>query len=268
MNVSPTTTTQGPPADLADYPAEHLPFVTALCPTFRHPSLLQNSLSLWNSQEYPANRRELVILDDDPTFESQRGPGFVLHAFSTRFPSLPEKYNYLLSLADERTEIFLVWEDDDIYLPGYIWSHVRALWHAEFSKPSIVYSDYTGRIAEEPAGGRFHASIAFRRSLIERIGGWPITKRADFDQQLIANLLRHAQGVADPAQQRPLQYVYGWRTGHAHCQTTMRSPDDETWYDRAEQAYAKVPFQGKLVPRLDNRTLRILQYLNVYNSFQ
>ncbi|MFN5051754.1 MAG: hypothetical protein ACK5L2_08890 [Planctomyces sp.] len=41
---------------------------------------------------------------------------------------------------------------------------------------------YTGRLEQEDATGRFHASLAFRREIFDRIGGWPLTKRGDFDK--------------------------------------------------------------------------------------
>jgi hypothetical protein len=66
-----------------------------------------------------------------------------------------------------------------------------------WSKPSFVLSSYTGRLEQEDATGRFHASLAFRREIFDRIGGWPLTKRGDFDQQLIARL--HAiEAPGDP----------------------------------------------------------------------
>jgi hypothetical protein len=244
-----------------------VPFVAALCPTFRHPNLLANSLALWLAQDYPLESRRLFILDDDPTFHGQEGTGWKLYASDTRYPSLPAKYNTLVefALAARDVDIFLIWEDDDTYLPGYIRSHVLALSveTAEFSKPSIVRSDYSGQPAPENGAGRFHASMAFRRDLIRRIGGWPETKRADFDQQLMRALETGARGVADPCDFMPPQYVYGWHTGHAHCQSTMRSPDDETWYDRGEQAYARVPFVGKLEPQYDERTRKIFGQLGL-----
>jgi len=38
-------------------------FITALCPTFRHPDLLENTLWLWDQQDYPADQRYLIIHD-------------------------------------------------------------------------------------------------------------------------------------------------------------------------------------------------------------
>ena len=63
-----------------------------------------------------------------------------------------------------------------------------------WSKPSYVLSSHTGRPTQKDATSRFLASLAFRREIFDRIGGWPLTKRGDFDQQLIARL--HA--IEDP----------------------------------------------------------------------
>ena len=73
-------------------------FVTALCPTFRHPQLLATSLALWEMQDYPADKRQLLILDDGGTFFDHCDPtsNWTLIAKRIRFPSLPAKYNALL----------------------------------------------------------------------------------------------------------------------------------------------------------------------------
>jgi hypothetical protein len=49
------------------------------------------------------------------------------------------------------------------------------------------------------AVGRSHASLAFLRKLFDRIGGWPLTNRGDFDQQLIARLTA-IEAPGDPCQ--------------------------------------------------------------------
>ena len=41
---------------------------------------------------------------------------------------------------------------------------------------------------QKDATSRFLAGLAFRREILDRIGGWLLTKRGDFDQQLIARL--------------------------------------------------------------------------------
>lgn len=274
-------------------PNSSLPFVTAICPHYRQPKLLANSLALFLAQTYPAERRQLVILDDSDTYYNHSSEGFMLWSESERIqPSLYAKYNKLLTLMPEQTEIVLVWETNGLYLPGYIWEHVHALTQDlvkqtfpymtqgsprfvnEFSKPSHVLSDYHWpdhkRLVVEKAAGRFHSSMAFTKDLITRIGGWPKTKRADFDQQLISVLTKEAKGFAQHNKERKelLNYGYSWHTGYAHCQSTMRDPADETWYERGEQAYAPVPFVGRLEPQYDERTIRYHWHLGIpVNNF-
>lgn len=238
-------------------------FITALCPTYRHPELLQNSLACWLAQDYAPAKRFLVILDDDKTFDSQAGDGWQLHSAPERFPSLPAKYNALLSLAPPETEAFVVWEDDDIYFPGCVSAHARALGNCEFSKPQRVFSDYTGRLEVENASGRFHSCMAFRRELIARIDGWPNTKRADFDQTLISALTRNAVGVADPWPDGMPQFCYRWRSDAAHCQWTMRSPADEEWWGVNEHVYKPVDHVGTLIAKMDDKTRQYLEECGV-----
>ena len=101
------------------------PFVSCLCPTYHRPKLLANAVACFLAQDYPAERRELIIVDDAQEFAPQIGQGWQLVSLSRRFQSLPEKYNALAGLAEG--EVFVVWEDDDIYLPHHISAHVNAL---------------------------------------------------------------------------------------------------------------------------------------------
>jgi hypothetical protein len=239
--------------------------ITALCPTYRHPTLLAESLELWNRQSYPLADRTLIICDDGGTFHSQAGEGWGLVAASPRFPSLPAKYNYLLSLAPPDTDAFLVWEDDDVYLPDYITKHVECLQNHDLSKPSVILTDYTGTVRAETGHGRFHSSLAIRKSLMERVGGWPDTKRADFDLQMIQRLQSAALSQGTPwTTAMRCQYVMAWHTGAAHGQWCHHSgPGDELWYDRAEQIYQPVDHVGELVPGLTARVENILRQCGV-----
>ena len=206
--------------------------IAALCPTYRRPKLLGEMRECWENQDYPAELRRLFILDDGGTFEPQNGPTWELHTAAMRYPSLPAKYNALVAIANcWEPDAYVVMEDDDLYLPRYASSHAAVLATAEYSKPTVVLSDYPGHIVEERAEGRFHGSVGFRRSLCERIGGWPETPRADFDQQMLARLRDDAVVIGDPCRLAPPQYVFRWHTGHWHGQYAMRGPDDEGWYE-------------------------------------
>jgi len=214
--------------------SSELPFVSCLFPTYRRPQLLENSIACFLAQDYPEDRRELIILDDAGELQNQTSDGWQIISIPRRFRSLPEKFNALAGLA--RGEILVVWEDDDIYLPHHISSHVAAMEGHLWSKPSKVLSDYTGQIEEEDATGRFHASLAFTRQAFEKVGGWPLTMRGDFDQQLIARL--NELGLpGNPCTVASPSYVFRWgSTGAYHGQALMRGPEDEGWYDRCGSA--------------------------------
>jgi len=210
--------------------SRELPFVSCLCPTYLRPRLLENSIACFLAQDYPANRRELVILDDAGQIAPQKGDSWEVISVARRFRSLPEKFNALAGLA--RGDVLVVWEDDDIYLPWHITAHVEALPDGGFSKPSRVLSLYTGAPQEEDATGRFHASVAFTREVFDSAGGWPLTKRGDFDQQFLARMSRVAV-TADSCRDHPPSYVFRWgSTGAYHGQGLMRGPSDEGWYFR------------------------------------
>jgi len=210
--------------------SNELPFVSCLCPTYRRPKLLENSIACFLAQDYPADRRELIVLDDAAELQNQTGDGWQIISIPRRFRSLPEKFNALAGLA--RGDILVVWEDDDIYLPHHISTHVRAMDGHLWSKPSKVLSDYTGEVQEEDATGRFHASLAFTRLALEKVCGWPLTLRGDFDQQLIARL--NELGLpGNPCTIANPTYIFRWgSTGAYHGQALMRTPDDEHWYSR------------------------------------
>lgn len=249
-----------------------LPFVVCLCPTYRRPArLIENAVACFEAQTYPKDRRTLLVLDDADDLRNGSENGWCVASSRKRFDSLPAKYNELLRWADlrrsmrekDRECIIVVWEDDDIYLPWHIENHVKTLADHNWSHPSNVWSTYTGKLAQEGAAGRFHAALAFRRDFLESIGGWPDTKRGDFDQQIIARA-RQVEPPADPCDFGPPGYVFRWGSTQAvHGQALMRSPDDETWYDRAAQEISHQPLGRVLVPRFDEETRRVYNELGI-----
>ena len=233
---------------------EEFPFVSCLCPTYGRPSLLANALACYLAQDYPADRRELIILDDAGQYVPTTGSGWELISLSRRFRSLPEKYNALAGLANG--DVLAVWEDDDIYLPWHISAHVRALSTGlGYSKPSKVQFYTHERLQTDSAAGRFHASIAFRRKWLDRVPGWPLTLRGDFDQQLMSRLSRLAP-VADPLETHPPSYVFRWEsTGDYHGSALMVSPEDEEWYGLVADEVETVA-RIQLQPVFDQHTIK------------
>lgn len=210
-----------------------LPTVTWITPTYCRPQTLANLIACFHAQDYPADRLRLLILDDAGQYPTQPSGGrWGIISIRKRFASLPAKFNALAGLCE--SDIIMVAEDDDSFLPLHTINHAHALRDGDFSKPSRVLSDYQCRIGEyrvEQADGRFHGSIAFRREYWERVGGWPLSHAANFDQQMLSHFAAHGRTV-DPALLGPLQYVFRWHTGHFHGQSQATGPGDCEWYSR------------------------------------
>jgi hypothetical protein len=235
--------------------------IYALCPTYGRPELLRNSIACFEAQTYPASRRRLLIGDDGKQLRAQTYGSVEVLTWPTRFQSLPGKFNALAEVALTRgAEILAVWEDDDIYLPHHLQVHQCALARGDYSKPSRILSTYGGTLHELESSGRFHASIAMTCRGYLQVGGWPETKRADFDQQFMSRL-RERCGEIDSCAAAPPSYVFRWEsTGVPHGQGQMSAPDDETWWNRCARASLPPLPDWRATPKWDAETTRIMDW--------
>jgi len=258
----------------------NLPTVACFCPTYGRPKLVQNALACFNAQDYPANLRRLYILDSANQFKDHDGPNWSVVPMATRPMYLVHKYKRLMDLVLERPtpsldnndvwtppqapDIVCVWDDDDVYLPHHISSHIEALtnhneWPARhWSQPLNVWSDYGNKLHQEKSAGRFHGSIAISWALLTAVGGWTQCGTGeDFDQRFIGLLTQQGQPERPDIPQRgyPPGYVYRWgSTGYAHSSSHR----------------AQLPLQDNrkidlLVPQFDQTTISYYQQLQPMN---
>lgn len=209
-----------------------------LMPTFgRTVELIQNAIACFEAQAYLDSFA--MILDDEGWWHEQTGRRWQLVRAAERAPDLGSKYNWMVGYANRHwtdwtgqvggPDAFVVWDDDDIYLPHHLACVAEALANHEWAHPAQVWSTYTGTPAIEAAYGRFHGSLAVR----SRCAEWVPTRRATFDQEMLAKLARESGLPGRPDDHGPASYCFRWAdTGSHHCQAFMRSGSDETWYDR------------------------------------
>lgn len=217
------------------------------------------------AQDYPGEQRKLLILDDAGQIESQDHGSWQVISTPERFPSLPGKYNAMLTAEGiigmaqrDRWNAVAVWDDDDIYLPWHLSAAAEALVSgAPSAKPSQVWSLYNSEVPFlEDATGRFHGSLVVSVERLRQIGGWIQTRRADFDQQQIA-ACGSARDTLPPSPGNAPSYVFRWQSTEAnHCQGLMSSPGNEDWYDRYLQT-DRTPV-GEVVPRFDAETATLI----------
>ena len=213
------------------------PLVVCLCPTYgRPPHLLANTIQCFLDQDYPTDRRALLMFDDLGNLSlapELHALGVNLVSTEDRSPSLPAKYNAMRKMLPG-ADIQLVWEDDEIYLPHHITSYATAMIGKKWAYPSEVWSTCTGTPEIEKSGGRFHASLGFRSWFLDSFGGWLETDLPVFDQRLIDLSTFHANpGRPNNGPNQIPSYVFRWGdTLAAHGQHTMQQGGE--WYRAAK----------------------------------
>lgn len=270
-----------------------LPFVICLCPTYGRHSCLQEMMYCYSLQDYPVDRRILLISDDLGNIKegSHHLEGVHVLSRTDRFTSITSKYQHLwLAGLDWYANryptggepIILIMEDDDLYAPWYIRSHVDALLELKttqgtpttYSQPHYVLSDGGGRLMVESSHGRFFASIGMWTSSLARAGGFGISRRADFDQDLMHRLSTFSRVDFREIHSRPpintlrytpvglgrVSYIYRWSSSNAdHGSQYMTSPDDTGWWDRSSPKEKDPVLQ--LVPGLRSTAQAYYDYM-------
>jgi hypothetical protein len=230
--------------------------ICCLTPTYGRPTLLQNAIACFLAQDYPAEQRRMLILDDAGQIEPQRGDGWEIWSQSERMATLTSKYTQLRMLDAHWADAYAIWDDDDIYLPWHLSAHAKALEQANWSHPRIVWTLYDGGPRLLSIDGGYWAAAAVRRELLEGLGGFVETGRAAFDQE---NLAAWGQHGGEPGRPTPPSFVYGWGRAQ-NCSSRMATPDDTTWY-REHTLYEKGQVK-QLNPALDEQTTALYAALS------
>lgn len=232
-----------------------------LCPTFRRPHLLANLIACFEAQDHPD--KFLLMLDDSGQIAGQEGDGWKLLSRQGRYATLTAKYGAMLLFNDWYFNAVALMDDDDIYGPQYLSSHATALGDARWSYPRRVFSTHEPPATSathpglEPSGGRFWASAAVRRDLLEEVGGFHDIARPTFDQEHLA-LWNQAGGEPGRPDDFALpQYVYGW--GRAPRHVSLEMGDQAGWYaNYAQRLPVMPPLDGSFLrPQMDAQTRAI-----------
>lgn len=190
--------------------------LAAICCTYLRSHLLGQMVKCFEEQDFPLVDRELIILDDAGEYEPLSGPGWKLVSIDRRFSSLGQKRNAATALSSADVEGFLVWDDDDLYLPHAFSTCALGLEQSQFLRPSRVLLEENGLLQPRETGGLYHGGWAYSRAAFEAINGYlPINSGED--QELAHRLEAAGFLTADPlaAGERPY-YIYRNATNSYH----------------------------------------------------
>ncbi|MEM6258484.1 MAG: glycosyltransferase [Planctomycetota bacterium] len=219
---------------------EQLPKLACLCCTYQRPQVLENAIESFLRQDYPKGRCEMIVLDDAGQYHPASYENWHIISMKRRFRTLGEKRNACAALSSPDVEGYVVWDDDDIYLPHTLRAHARALDQAEWSRPSLFLHEHIdGRLDARPTEGLYHGGWAFRREVFERHHGYAAVSAWE-DAQLMRRLEHTGVSQADPCTLNGPYYVYRSETsGTWHITDWARNgyeelakiPQPETLYD-------------------------------------
>lgn len=156
------------------------PFVSVVCPTYNRREFLPYLLYIWQYQDYPADRRELIILDDSPTSNadliammSDPSQPNVRYIHSPERLTLGNKRNLLNDLATG--DYIICFDDDDYYAPNKIAHQVAQMQanNALFSGSDQIYIWYShlDKIYLTHSFGQRHAlngTFGYHRNLLKK----------------------------------------------------------------------------------------------------
>ena len=189
--------------------------IAAICCTYKRPEQLASAIESFLRQDYPADLREMIVLDDAGQYENQCGEGWRLVSTPVRFRTLGEKRNASAALVSPDVDAYCVWDDDDVYLPWHMSAAAAALAEAAYTIPTVIYSDKRSRLERRSNQYLFHGAWSFRRAAFDQVGGYPFIQSGQ-DQGLLRRFKSAKLRRGDPIQQdaRP-SYVYRWYTAHS-----------------------------------------------------
>lgn len=196
----------------------YVPFVSAICPTFgrapAHLHLLEECLYWWTQQDYPIEKRELVIYNDaaNQTIICHT-PGVRVINTATRCRTLGGKYDEAITASIGN--IIIPWEDDDISLPHRITQVVGKLKDRFYFNPEARWYQENGKLFLDHKQNQCHHAGGYWIDFWKHMGGYgPYTGNQDshFDQRAKAH-----GGCADPLEYvTEWSYIYRWGVSNLH----------------------------------------------------
>ena len=229
--------------------------ILCLCPTYRQPERLKESIACFLHQYYPAANRRLLVVDTAMEILPQKiHREWTLLNRTERSPSLPQLHDEMIGLGqkvfnkqvtrDEYhngkkiatemileewvPEAYVLWNEDSLYLSGYLGAVARSLGSYKWSMSNsyLVARNVKGKPLVTTAEGQtFNGSLAFRHEFITGLGGFaeilsPKVRAANYGNRIVRAFGEVTPGY--PLQTVPEYVQFGG--------TEIEDPDDESWY--------------------------------------
>jgi len=177
--------------------------VTVCTITDRRPGMLGYMVHCFERQTH--RDRQLIVLDDSGELAPARGDRWRIYSVDRPYPTLGAKRNACARLAPGDTDVLVIWDEDDLYLPWALEATVAAMNGAEWSRPSVVgvLTD-SGKIRPIRSHSEFRNDKAYQCSwginykAFWEVGGYDEHLNQGEDAALALKLLSRDTPEADP----------------------------------------------------------------------
>jgi hypothetical protein len=200
---------------------KELPFISCKMITYGRVDTLVEALHSFLIQDYPADKCELIIVNDYPKqkliFDH---PQVTIYNLDKTFSTIGEKENYAIERC--KGPLIAVWDDDDIGLSNHL-SNIAKFWKPD----SNLLHWQKGVFYNEPSITKLmslgNSGIVYSKKAWEAIGKSPI-ENAGGDMTLVIsihNLGRDKVVLAEPSDEEcSWFYMWGGRGYHQSGQGT------------------------------------------------
>lgn len=190
-----------------------LPSVSCLCPTYGRVHALNEAVHSFLSQDYEG-KKELIILND---LSEQKiifdHPDVKVVNVDKHIKPLGKKFNETAALASG--DIYLVWEDDDIYLPHRISYSVKNMRNGLFHTGQGYFEEAPQKIIR--SRNLFHANLAIHKGVFWSVNGYSLVDWSGIDTMLFEDLKRRYGEFSSDIADEDVYYIYRWSTTGYHA---------------------------------------------------
>ncbi len=186
--------------------------ISCICVTAGRVSHLNEALACFLAQTHES--KQLVIYNTLPAQELVGDfPGVVIVNCAERPKSLGWARNRA-ALYSTYGDVFANWDDDDLYLPGFLSSFAK--WFTDtvdwVYQPTQFYMENWRIVAVVKGSMNVHA---FTRRAFQELGGYPYLSVGE-DRELVRKLRILFRGVEIPKEGFTPQFIYGWQNRVHH----------------------------------------------------
>lgn len=193
---------------------ESLPKISCYCCTYARPKVLEEALYSFLQQDYEGEK-ELIILNDcaDQNLIYDH-PEVKIYNFKERIKPLGKKFNHSVSLCSG--DIFMPWEDDDIYLPWRMTTTLRYMHDGLFHTGQGIFEQAYEKLIF--SNNVFHCNLAISRENWEKVGGYLTIDKGTIDCSLLSKITEVIKDPKVEIKNKEIFYIYRWsETGSYHA---------------------------------------------------